>query len=108
MGPKAWLGRTKRPGGFQLHFLTPGRWGTWLPPSYCCSGDSGNQSGPLPRVRGQRAEKVGRKLPQWGSERVSGGKEGGKGIRKGSPDPFSEAASPAFLGAGWGCRTPPR
>lgn len=32
---------------------------------------------------------MGRKLSQWCSERVTGGKEGGAGIRRGSPGPFS-------------------
>lgn len=79
MRPKAWLGRTKGTGGFPVHFLTQSRWGTWSPPSYCCLGDSSNPSGLLHRIRGQRAEKVQGKLPQWGSERVSRGRREVKG-----------------------------
>lgn len=73
VGPKTSWRRTKGAHGDQLNFLTQSKWDTWPSPSYCRSGDFSNQSGLPPS--GQRAERIGRKLPRWRMKRVSAGKK---------------------------------
>lgn len=76
--------------GDQLDFPTQSRWDTWLSPSYCRSGDSSNQSGPLHRIRGQRAERAGRKVSQGRTERLMGD---GKGMQMKGAEEVAQALS---------------